>query len=400
MNQSGRKIWWMLGGALLAALALLGIVACSQANKRSNMPLEPVSGLSSLTPVTEPAAESSPASSSIVGGNYNPTETGNVLETLATETVNVLQGIATQALTTTVQPAETSQPLCGGPPTMNILVVGIDTKDDYTYGLADAIRVVRVDFVTPKVTIFTLPRDLWVEIPGIEDHNGITHGKLNQAYFYGTPGMGYYDGPGGGAGLLAEALNVNFGLQIDHHAVVNMHTFMRIVDAVGGIDIYLPAAIDGLPFEGNPVNMGYIPAGQQHLNGDKALRMARIRQKYNDLIRHEHQNQLICALKDKIATPAVLPKLPEIIATFRDSVLTDFTQQEMEQLACLVPELRPENVQFTGLPKEILEPSRVYNPQLKDETFVLDVDFNVIQDYAGQFMAGSWPEQTGEPACP
>jgi LCP family protein required for cell wall assembly len=400
MNQPGRKIWWMLGGVLLVALALLGIVACSQANKPSNAPLEPVSGLSSLTPMTEPAAESSPASSSLAGGNANPTETGNVLETLATDAVNVLQGTATQASTATVQPAETAQPLCGGPPTMNILVVGIDTIGDYTYGLADAIRVVRVDFVTPKVTVFALPRDLWVEIPGIEDNYGITHGKLNQAYFYGTPGMGYYDDPRGGAGLLAEALNVNFSLQIDHHAVVNMQTFMRIVDAVGGIDIYLPAAIDGRAYEGNPVEMGYIPAGQQHLNGDQALRMARIRQKYNDLIRQEHQNQVICALKDKIASPEVFPRLPEIIANFRDAVLTDFSQQDLEQLACLVPQLKRENIQFTGLPLEILEPSRVYNPQLKDETFVLDVDFNVIQDYAGKFMDGSWPEQADEPACP
>ena len=58
-----------------------------------------------------------------------------------------------------------------------------DGNEDYLYGLADEIRVVRVDFVTPKVTVLALPRDLWVEIPEIEDAYGITHGKLNQAYF-------------------------------------------------------------------------------------------------------------------------------------------------------------------------------------------------------------------------
>jgi LCP family protein required for cell wall assembly len=353
-----------------------------------------------LTPALSPAAESSPTSSSLASRNDNATEIGKALQTLTTEAGKALEALTTEAFTATARPAVTSQPLCGGPPSMNILVVGIDTMGDYTYGLADAIRIVRVDFVTPKVTVFALPRDLWIEIPGIQDHYGITHGKLNQAYFYGSPGMGYYDGPGGGAGLLARTLDLNFGLQIDHYGVVDMKTFMSIVDAVGGIDIYLPAAIDGLPYEGNPINMGYIPAGQQHLNGDQTLRMVRIRQKYNDLIRQEHQNQVICALKDKIASPDVLPRLPEIISTFRDSVLTDFSQQDLEQLACLVPELKPESVQFTGLPKEILDPSRVYNPQLKDETFVLDVDFNVIQDYAGQFMAGSWPEETDEPACP
>jgi LCP family protein required for cell wall assembly len=266
--------------------------------------------------------------------------------------------------------------------------------------LADVIRIVRVDFVTPKVNVFALPRDLWVEIPGIEDHFGITHGKLNQAYFYGTPGMGYYEGPGGGAGLLARTLDVNFGLRVDHYGIVNLETFMRIVDAVGGIDIYLPTEVDGRPFEGNPIDMGYFPAGQHHLNGEQALRLARIRQKYNDFIRMDNQNRVICALKKKITTPAILSKIPQIIAALRDSVLTDLTPQQLAQLACLVPKLKPENLQFTGLPQEVLSSGQIYSPQLKDETYVLDADFHVIQDYAGQFMAGSLPNETDGTSCP
>jgi LCP family protein required for cell wall assembly len=283
---------------------------------------------------------------------------------------------------------------------MNILALGIDSGSDYLYGLADVIRIVRVDFVTPKVNVFSLPRDLWVEIPGIGDSFGITDGKLNQAYFYGTPGMGYYEGPGGGAGLLARTLDVNFGLHVDHYGVVNLETFIKIVDAVGGIDIYLPTEVDGRPFEGNPIDMGYFPAGQHHLNGEQALRLARIRQKYNDFIRMDNQNRVICALKEKITTPAMLPKIPQIIAALRDSVLTDLTPQQLAQLACLIPNLKPENLLFTGLPQEILSSGQVYSPQLKDEIYILDADSHVIQDYAGQFMAGSWPIETDEPSCP
>ena len=71
--------------------------------------------------------------------------------------------------------------MCGGPNIMNVLLVGADTRgDNYIYGLADAIRVVRVDFVTPKVTMLEFPRDLWVEIPHISDDlNGQDHEKLN-----------------------------------------------------------------------------------------------------------------------------------------------------------------------------------------------------------------------------
>jgi LCP family protein required for cell wall assembly len=284
---------------------------------------------------------------------------------------------------------------------MTILVVGSDSRStDYLYGLADAIRIVRVDFVAPQVNVFTLPRDLWVEIPGIADNYGITHGKLNQAYFYGTPGMGYYKDPRGGAGLLARALEENFGLHIDHHVVVNMPNYVKIIDAIGGFDIDLPAAVDGLPFGDNPIDMGYFPAGQQHLNGEQALRLVRIRQKYGDFIRQENQDRVICALKEKIASPAILPKIPQLIADLRDVVLTDFTQEQLAQLACLVPELKLESLLLAGLPQEIFSSERVFSPQLKDSTFTLEADFDVIQDYAGQFMAGSWPIETDETSCP
>jgi LCP family protein required for cell wall assembly len=290
--------------------------------------------------------------------------------------------------------------MCGGPPTMNVLAIGIDRGIDYDYGLSDVIRIVRVDFVTPSVVVFALPRDLWVEIPGIEAHYGITQGKLNQAYFYGTPGMGYYQGPGGGAGLLARTLDVNFGLHVDHYGVVNLGTFTKIVDAVGGIDIDLPAPVDGLPFEGNPIDMGYFPAGPQHLNGEQALRLARIRQKYGDLVRIQNQNRVICALRDKITTPAVLPKIPQIIAALQDSVLTDLTPQQLAQMACLVPELKPEKVLFFSLPQEMLSSGQMYSPQLKGNVYILNADFDLIKAYASQFMAASGPIETDETSCP
>ena len=69
--------------------------------------------------------------------------------------------------------ADSNNALCGGPSVMTILVVGSDERaDDYLYGLADSIRIVRIDFNTPKVMVLDVPRDLWVEIPGISDHYG------------------------------------------------------------------------------------------------------------------------------------------------------------------------------------------------------------------------------------
>jgi LCP family protein required for cell wall assembly len=282
---------------------------------------------------------------------------------------------------------------------MAVLAIGADS-DDYDYGLADAIRIARVDFVTPKVSVLSMPRDLWVQIPDISDHYNITHGKLNQAYFYGGPGMGYYTGPGGGPGLLARTLDLNFGLRADHYGAVNMQTFVKIVDAVGGIDVYLPTDVDGRPIDDRTADMGYFTAGQHHFTGDEALRFSRIRKKYNDFTRMDHQNMVICALKSKLTSPSVLSKIPKIIAAFQGSVLTDLSLEQISQMACLLPHLKRENLLFTSLPEEILSPSRVYSPQQKTTTFVMDADFNVIKDYIQKFMDGTWPSEPDQPTCP
>jgi len=148
---------------------------------------------------------------------------------------------------------------------------------------------VRVDFVTPKVTVMSVPRDLWVHIPGLEAY-GVTEGKLNQSYFYGSPGMGYYDGPGGGPGLMARTLQDNFGLTVDHYGTVNMYTFVRMVDAVGGIDLYLESNVDGRPVDDKTEDMGYFYAGYNHMTGEAALRFSRIRKTDNGFMRMDRHS--------------------------------------------------------------------------------------------------------------
>jgi len=101
--------------------------------------------------------------------------------------------------------------ICKGPEAvMYILVIGTDTRSvGYLYGLGDSTMVLRVDFQNKDVRVISFPRDLWVVIPDVTEDNGRTHGKLNQAYFFGTEGMGYYSGEGYGAGLMAETMRVN-----------------------------------------------------------------------------------------------------------------------------------------------------------------------------------------------
>jgi LCP family protein required for cell wall assembly len=303
---------------------------------------------------------------------------------------------------TSPPPTATVEPLCGGPQVMTVLALGVDGggDNDYLYGLADVIKIARVDFVTPKVTVISLPRDLWVRIPGIENH-GVTEGKLNQSYFYGTKGMGYYDGPGGAPGLMARTLQENFGLTVDHYGTVNMITFQRMVDAVGGIDVYLPTDVDGRPVDDKTEDMGYFYAGNNHFNGDAALRFSRIRKTDNIFARMDRQTMVLCALKDKLLRPSVVGDIPELIASFQGSVITDLSPAEMSQLACLLPKLSEENIIFGGIPEDQLTQSRQYDARQGYYTFVWDIENELVRDYIRQFEAGTWPVSDGSSgSCP
>jgi LCP family protein required for cell wall assembly len=390
-SSSRRLILLALGTLALFTFLLAALVVYPKARERWSAPLGPGLDLPTLTPTSAAAAVSA-----------TPT---SVDLTVSTEPAGLdisvpapTDSIGTEQVQASTIPAP--QPMCGGPPVMTVLALGIDGSLDYNYGLSDVIRIVRVDFVTPKVSVLSLPRDLWVEIPGIEDNYGITHGKLNQAYFYGTPGMGYYEGPGAGAGLLARTLEQNFGLRADHYGAVNMQTFVKIVDAVGGVDVYLPTDVDGTPVDEKTEDMGYFTAGHHHFTGDQALRFSRIRKRYTELTRQDNQNIVICALKEKITSPAVLPKIPQIISAFQGSVLTDLSPEQLAQLACLAPKLGQNNLLLTGLPDEILSQGKVYSPQQKAETFVWKADYDIIREYITQFLAGTWPNEKGESTCP
>ena len=301
----------------------------------------------------------------------------------------------TSGLVPTITLASTGTPVeavsCGGPPVMTLLGIGTDARgNSYKYGLADVIRIVRVDFVTNRVTILEFPRDLWVEIPEIADNiNGQDHEKLNQAYLYGNPGFGYYDGPGQGPGLLARTLALNFGVQPDRYVAVNMRTFEKIVDVVGGIRVNLPNGVDGRTSEDRSKRLIF-PPGIQILNGEQALTLARIRNE-GVFERASHQNTVMCALQEKLTSPSVVVRLPAVINSFKGAVQTDLTPEQITQLACLGTRLTGAEITFVSFPEELFGSTRIYDPVFEGRVFVWDVDFNLLRDYVARFNAGIWP---------
>ena len=189
--------------------------------------------------------------------------------------------------------------------------------------------------------------------------------------------------------MLARTLNLNFGAQPDHYLAVNMTTFENIVDAVGGIDVYMPYDVD-VRSEANPTGF-YMEQGQHHFDGETALWVARIRQ-YHTFSRAENQNIVMCALRKKLLSPALVPAIPELVQTFQRNVQTDLSPEQINQLACLANQMSGTNVVFASFPIELFENKKVFDPQLGSTTSTLDADFAMLRDYISRFQQGAWPD--------
>lgn len=263
-------------------------------------------------------------------------------------------------------------------PTMTILALGTDVRPgQHRSGLTDMMRAVRVDFQGQRVTTLEFPRDLWVKIPGMENSQ-----KLNTAYAYG----GSEQGPS----LLASTLNDNFGLSADHYIVANMNVFADVVDALGGLDITIPpGGIDGRTRTDRSERLVF-PEGPQHLTGEQALTLARIRN-VSVFARAENQNLVLCAFRKKVESPEVILRLPTIINSFMSNIQTDLTPDQISQLACLGTQMPRSNILFAAFPRELFHSGEVYDSVLNQKVFIWDVNFDELRSYVSDFQAGTWP---------
>jgi LCP family protein required for cell wall assembly len=266
---------------------------------------------------------------------------------------------------------------------MTVLAIGTDVRPgQHRYGLTDLMRAVRVDFRAQRVTALEFPRDLWVKIPGIEGNLKTDHQKLNTAYAYGSPEYG--------PSLLARTLDLNFGLNVDHYIVANMNVFADVVDALGGLDVTIPeGGIDGRTSTDRSARLVF-PEGPQHLSGEQALTLARMRN-VSVFARAGHQNMVMCALRKKIESPETILRLPAIIDSFMQNIQTDLTPEQISQLACLGTQMPRGNIMFASFPRKLFESAKVYDPVLKQDVFIWESDFDTLRDYVAEFQAGTWP---------
>lgn len=233
---------------------------------------------------------------------------------------------------------------------LNILLLGLDQRDDERGAptRTDTMIVVSIDQERKTAAMISMPRDMWVEIPGYANN------RINVANFLGDVNKL----PGGGPGLAKMTVERNFGLKINYYARVNFRGFEKIVDTLGGITVNVDRAIvdHEYPTEDYEVMSIYIPAGVQHMNGRVALQYARSRHSENDFGRAKRQQRVLVAIRDKALALDVIPKLPSLMGTMKDMIETDIPPQEILRLAVLAKEIDTKNIHSLVIDEKLVTP--------------------------------------------
>jgi LCP family protein required for cell wall assembly len=219
---------------------------------------------------------------------------------------------------------------------ITVLLMGVDNRPGQTVARTDTIMLLTIDPKTGSAGMLSLPRDMLVPAPALNDSV-----KINTIHVYGE----IRNYPGGGPAMLRDTLVDLLGYPIDYYVRVNFDGFREIIDLIGGIDVQVARDIrdDSFPDENYGYDPLYIPAGLQHMDGDLALKYARVRHIDTDYMRAARQQQVILAVKDKITQPgqlaALLPRLPGLALALANSVQTDMPVEKAIMLARTVGQM-------------------------------------------------------------
>lgn len=246
--------------------------------------------------------------------------------------------------------------------TINILLIGSDTRTAEDKGRADTVILLSVNKKSKAIVLTSFMRDSFVEIPG--------HGssKLNAAYRYG------------GAELLMDTLEVNFKLDIDDYVYINFNSFSNIVDAVGKIELTVTEAeAEGMKSPmaeqndllGNPKGTDYLSgAGTYLMNGNQALAYARLRYVGNaDFQRTERQREVILKIIEKAKT-LPLGKLDKFLKTCAENITTNMSKKDMYLLSLSAVRYAGYELEGVRIPAD-----ECYSGSMIDGQSVLIVDF-------------------------
>lgn len=201
---------------------------------------------------------------------------------------------------------------------INVLVLGVDERGD-DVGRSDTAFVVTIDTNKKAATVLSIPRDTRVKIPGHK------WDKLNHAYAYG------------GTKLSQRAVEDLLGIPINYTVKVNFTSFVRLIDAIGGITIDVEKRMKySDPYDDNGGLYIDIYPGVQRMDGKTAIQYVRYRDEEGDIGRVARQQKFMKAFLHEFTDPRLVTRLPDIIKECSATLKTDMPTYEMVKLAPVI----------------------------------------------------------------
>lgn len=221
--------------------------------------------------------------------------------------------------------------------TLNVLLLGSDRRPDDPVWRTDVMMIAFLDTTNGRAAILSLPRDLYVNIP--------TRGwdRLNIADFWGE----YTKYEGGGPGLMKHVIAENFGIRVDKYARVDFEGFKTIIDTLGGITVNVPCDLeDDFVDSSSPTGFRHfaVQAGMNHMDGETALMFVRQRHNTGDVSRAKRQQRVVYALREKILSPDIVPKIPALFQQLQSTVQTDFGTIDLPGLVQIGTSIDPGDI--------------------------------------------------------
>lgn len=222
-----------------------------------------------------------------------------------------------------------------------IIVAGLDRREDQSNEpvRTDSLMLVSINPTTMSIGLLSIPRDLWVQIPGQEERD-----RINRAFF-----LGEIRGAGGGSRLLQQTVSWNLGMRVHNYVLVDFKVLVDAVNLLGGIEVAIDYAINDERYPDK--NYGYDPfylaPGTHVLNGDDALRFARTRHGNNDVLRAGRQQQVLSGIRNRALTINFLElvaQLPALLSSLSTNLQTGLDVQQIVQLAFFARDIKAENI--------------------------------------------------------
>ena len=279
----------------------------------------------------------------------------SVRDFVSTWEMTNLPGISVRDATPTPRPGSTSVPVYQQPapaegPTpepwdgakrVTVLTMGLDYRD-WLAGegppRTDSMMLLTIDPVNGTAGMLSIPRDLWVNIPG-----GFGYGRINTAYQLGEGNRL----PGGGPQLAMDTVEELLGVPVDYYAQIDFSAFVRFIDEIGGVKIDVPEKIVVDPLGDN--NSKTLKPGRQVLPGELALAYARARKtEGGDFDRAQRQQQVIIGIRDRILSLNILPSLVAksgvLYQELSSGIHTNLNLDEVIKLAWLAMQIPEEKI--------------------------------------------------------